>query len=67
MNLLTTASIGLYVDAQGLYFMQIIVAATENHYFTNISEKDAREISKYNNIEIERVDYTISSYNHIII
>lgn len=55
-ELLITASIGLYVNRKGHYFLQVITAEEYNNYVFPITKYDATLISNRDNVKIERND-----------
>lgn len=71
-DILVTASFGLCKDAIGNYFTQTIIdredeGGDREDIFTPITVKEAKLLSKGLNLEISVFEYTISSYNSIVI
>ena len=65
-NQLITASIGLYHDANDMYYLQIITAQQENNYLVNIGRSEALSISDADHVEIAEVGDNLSHHPNLI-
>ena len=52
MNILVTASIGLYVDENDIFYLQVISSESEEHYLIPIDSRDASRICSKEDLEI---------------
>lgn len=56
MELLITASIGLYKTKDNKYLLQVITAKDQNHYFIPITKDKAFDIRNKDGVSIEPLD-----------
>jgi hypothetical protein len=66
MDALITASVGLYHDANDMYYLQVITAQHQNNYLLEIPRREAFEISANDQVEITDVGESLSHHPNLI-